>query len=586
MTSESISHWLGYVGIQNFFTTALMAVIVWLLCHAYAKNPATQNLLWLLVLLKFVTPPIAGMTWQLPTVTSSVSQPAPLFTMSSGEDGAGEIAIKPAHLEATILEEARSVPAGFSSFVSTTMFWRLIAGVWLIGAATVLASRVFRAILRHRIVHRGAVADEPISGTAARVARQLGLRAPAMRVVSGIDSPFLCCLGRVTLAWPLRMVALPESNVRAVLAHEIAHLRRGDHWVARLELLASTLWWWNPVYWYVRRQLHCTAEMSCDAIALTTYPHDRSLYAEMLLCLSTGSETSAPPLFLAVGGSASSSLERRMTMIVSDRVSGDLNWSSLLVAGLLVAIGLPAWSLAQDSAIDKSIRGVASSQDDRGIAGQMTPLKPTIARLLEGRRLFVDSEGSVHVQIAPAPLVRLTDEFLPITFAFPTSKEEALEISQFPHIGAIVQSEKMMSQLAGLLEKSGFDRTSSAFDVPTKDESPSVTGFIMNSDYKRKEYGEEVSSRDDGGYTVRFVALVRIPGERSECIRVRAYGYNFEKKPQRMACYSDYDLLIGPAMSWQTGDETLSAAPSAPIDRSELHKRMFEICGKRLHNTR
>jgi hypothetical protein len=78
----------------------------------------------------------------------------------------------------------------------------------------------------------------------------------------------------------------------------------------------------------------------------------------------------------------------------------------------------------------------------------MTPLKPSHARLLDGRNLFIDSSGTVHVEIVPAPVVRLTDNLLSLTFAFPASEQEALEIAKFPHTGAIVQSERY-GQLAG-----------------------------------------------------------------------------------------------------------------------------------------
>ena len=51
----------------------------------------------------------------------------------------------------------------------------------------------------------------------------------------------------------------------AVLAHELAHLKRRDHWVRRLEAIVLGLYWWYPGAWWARRQLERAEEECCDA---------------------------------------------------------------------------------------------------------------------------------------------------------------------------------------------------------------------------------------------------------------------------------------------------------------------------------
>jgi beta-lactamase regulating signal transducer with metallopeptidase domain len=48
----------------------------------------------------------------------------------------------------------------------------------------------------------------------------------------------------------------------ALLAHELAHVRRRDHWVRLLELAATALFWWYPVAWWARAALR-RAEERC-----------------------------------------------------------------------------------------------------------------------------------------------------------------------------------------------------------------------------------------------------------------------------------------------------------------------------------
>ena len=51
----------------------------------------------------------------------------------------------------------------------------------------------------------------------------------------------------------------------AVLIHELAHLKRRDHWVRRLEAVVLGLDWWNPVAWWARREIEKAEEECCNA---------------------------------------------------------------------------------------------------------------------------------------------------------------------------------------------------------------------------------------------------------------------------------------------------------------------------------
>jgi len=55
-----------------------------------------------------------------------------------------------------------------------------------------------------------------------------------------------------------------DDSLDGLIVHELAHVRRRDHWVGWLELLTGLLWWWNPLYWYARHQLRENAELACD----------------------------------------------------------------------------------------------------------------------------------------------------------------------------------------------------------------------------------------------------------------------------------------------------------------------------------
>lgn len=230
--------------------------------------------------------------------------------------------------------------------------------------------------------------------------------------------------------------------------------------------------------------------------------------------------------------------------------------------------------LASCSGASAGREGAATSTKYMG--RELTKLSPIHARLLAGRELFIDAEGVAYVKINPAPVVRLTDELLSLTFAFPKSEKEALEIAGFPHTGAIVQSEKVLDEIVSMMEKAGLAK------VP-HGQSGDIESFTFRKDYDGYEYGETVTKRANGGFSVEFVAFVRDPLAMGETPRVSRSSYNFEKDDiyhpdGHTSCYSQYDLMVGPALNWQT----MEGAPPERVSshaRAELVRKMLAMCG-------
>ncbi len=194
-------------------------------------------------------------------------------------------------------------------------------------------------------------APDRLVDEADRIGRCLGVTVPDLVSVPGIGTPLLWCLGRPKLLLPLHLVkTLSLERWRGILTHELAHLRRGDHWVARLELVAGLFWWWNPIYWLARARVDAEAELACDAWVVWAMPKDRLTYAEVLfdICASLSLVRPAKPT-LGVAGSGRF-FERRLTMILNDRVSCRLSPLGLLGAALLALLALPSWSSAGPAA--------------------------------------------------------------------------------------------------------------------------------------------------------------------------------------------------------------------------------------------
>lgn len=364
-SSGGILDWVWQTMWINSISTAILVPVVLLLCRIFDRRPAVQNLLWLLLLVKFMTPQIPGFAWVIPksVVGSQWNQNSPLqqdqvklgeetdwispervpepirsMTINDAmihEQPVGNAAIAP---EPTIVVSPSHV-------VSVTL-----GSVWILGAGYFLVSIGYGLSNQGKILNRATDAGQSLLKTVSEVATQLGLRKLVSIQSSDIQSPFISCLGSVRLVWPTCLTTSDPSLHRSLIAHEAAHVRRLDHFVAWLELIATLVWWWNPLFWLVRRRLRTSAEMACDTMALEAFPEDRCLYAEKLLELSTCFKNGSPPLALAVGGDAPSSFERRLTMIVSERGSSKTTLLGLLIVSMFAIAAIPSWVFAQNAA--------------------------------------------------------------------------------------------------------------------------------------------------------------------------------------------------------------------------------------------
>ncbi|HXD89316.1 MAG TPA: M56 family metallopeptidase [Urbifossiella sp.] len=340
-----------------FFEAVLgnLAVAAGLAAIAFAvgrrlHRPAVGHALWLLVLLKMLTPPIAAIS--VPCLPAAV-EPKPTILQPAHIAPIASIPLETPPAPSAIGDNALSVPliatsereiASAVPFAAMERNWQpslleVAAFAWGIGTAAALVLTIRRVRRFSRLLRYASPAPQPLLDEVAAAAERLGLRrVPRVRVVPGKLSPFVWFVGRPTLFLPGDLMQqLAAEQRHAVLLHELVHLRRWDHIVRLVEVAALAAYWWCPLAWLARRELRRLEEEACDAGVLTAMPGASCDYAEAILA-TIDYLAGAPrtPAFAAgMGGAAS--MRQRLLIILNAAPAAPLSSRSRF---LLIAVGL------------------------------------------------------------------------------------------------------------------------------------------------------------------------------------------------------------------------------------------------------
>jgi beta-lactamase regulating signal transducer with metallopeptidase domain len=376
---------------QTTLIAMVLAAIAILASRSARLGPAARHVLWLVVLIKLLTPPVVNWPWSPPKLWAA-AQPAAVTppTIKVQNITQSRVATPPkvtTQSKVTALQDwqgkAKHEAAQPTVALPTPRIgWTFdvvrqgLFALWLGISAAIALWQIGRIVRFHRRLSWVIPAPEWLVEEVRSLSGQLGVRAPEILVLPDLAPPMLWFLGRAKLILPGRLVSHTDPlGLRAILAHELAHLRRGDHWVRRLDFFAGLIWWWSPVYWLTRERLSTEAELACDEWAIRTVPDGRVSYAEALLDVCrTLSTTRSPAPALGVAG-AGRFLERRVNMILQNHAPSRISVPVLLGAGLLALLALPGWSAAGSVLPNSSDRATSTSKQVEHLLASATDAK-------------------------------------------------------------------------------------------------------------------------------------------------------------------------------------------------------------------
>ena len=228
----------------------------------------------------------------------------------------------------------------------------LVVTAWFAGVAFLLV-RLAGGWWRVRRLHRDAIglASSRWQAVSERIASRLGVH----RRVHVVDSPRVDT--PTALGWLRPVVLLPiaalttlaPAQVEAILAHELAHIRRHDYAVNVLQTIAETLLFYHPAVWWVSARIRAEREHCCDDVAVDVCGDAVDYAAAALTELETWRTARTALTLAATDGSLLARVRRVLLGRVNEEGRSSAATATVTLALLLAMLvgGLPRLSASQ-----------------------------------------------------------------------------------------------------------------------------------------------------------------------------------------------------------------------------------------------
>lgn len=279
--------------LQNAAIVALLTPLWWLASKLIGR-PAISHWLWLILLIKLLLPPM---------LIISVQLRIPIWLIDTFS----------------------------ASFTQLTM-----GLIWIVGSVLTLFTFLKRAeVFRQWILSKGDI-HSPACDLAEKTDPGGFFKTPEVLLVEAVHSPMLCGLGAYSwILFPKDLwYSLNVAERCSLLAHELAHFRRGDSAIRIVELLVTAIFWWPPAIWLIKREIERAEEDCCDALAAEESAKDYAKALLITLDFLSEPERFRPMISTLLMGRASTT-ETRIRRILTRRVVPTVTtWQRVALLGL------------------------------------------------------------------------------------------------------------------------------------------------------------------------------------------------------------------------------------------------------------
>ncbi len=218
--------------------------------------------------------------------------------------------------------------------------------IWLVGVLVLTARLIVGSLGLARLVRRSSEAPDTIVRECREIAERLGCRGSVqVRSTRDVATPCLAGLWRPVLLLPERECDdVRSDDLRAILAHELAHARNHDLAWNLAAHVASIVLWFHPLAWRIRAAHAAACDAVCDAVAADLLG-DVASYGRTLARLAVRAAGPAPAHGLAMA--RTSDVRRRLDALNRKVFRTPLSWRRIMPAS---SLGACSWCSSAASA--------------------------------------------------------------------------------------------------------------------------------------------------------------------------------------------------------------------------------------------
>ena len=326
---------------------AILAALVWIVCRLASKAPAAwRHALWIVVLVKFFMPPVVHFPSQLAfwqTAGRAKPQPAIIRTLPTPHGSASPAGVELPHSSTSLQPGDPALSSVAAGAVSD--FASVLGVIWVVGAAAMAVLLLVRFLRQARLVRASSAASGSMIRLLAECAGRLRLRrVPAVRVSDNARTPMVAGVFRPMIVLPTGILdSCSDTHLRAILLHELAHVKRHDMLILWLHQLAQIVFFFHPGVWLAGHELKKERELACDEMVLSTSAIRATDYAAGYVSVLKLAN-SAPVTSTSLAMAEPFELEkRRITMILGNRIPRlSIAWLAPLL--IVAVVGLPTFA--------------------------------------------------------------------------------------------------------------------------------------------------------------------------------------------------------------------------------------------------
>jgi bla regulator protein blaR1 len=301
---------------NHLWQSTLLAAVAWLLTLALRNNRArVRHHVWLAASCKFLVPfsvlVALGGHVQWRTAAAVTRSNISVVVGTVGEP-----------FSAALVSSTRFAPP-----TPASLFPAVLLGLWAAGFLGV----GFSWWIRWRRIGMAVRAASPL---------QLGLPIPAMSSPALIE-PGVFGIIRPVLLMPAGIFErLTLSQLKAVITHELCHVRHRDNLVAAMHMFVETVFWFHPLAWWIGKRMIEERERASDE-EVVRLGNEPRVYAEGILNVC---RLYAEPTLACVSGVTGADLKKRIAAIMDNRAVVPLNFAkrAALAVSAATVLTVPA----------------------------------------------------------------------------------------------------------------------------------------------------------------------------------------------------------------------------------------------------